>query len=295
MGTATFQRLAVLGLYAETTLHCGAESASGYVDLPVQRERHTGFPVIPGSTLKGVFKDEMRGALQGRLNHWFGEQDAAGQISFGDGVLAAFPVRSSGEPFHWVTSPLVLERVFRGMQFLPPAGLLDPPARHEAWGQSAGRVLVEELRLDKRVGGLFADEGAVAKLLSLLPNTAAFEYTRRIFPTRLLVVSDNDLRDLTETSTEIVTRIKLNILGTTTSVPNDQKGAVAEKLGIDIAKISAADLQGNLFVQEVVPSETLFMCVLRSNGEFPLDSLPKLVRIGGDETIGRGLTHVTRA
>lgn len=297
MGTKTFEPLATIGLYTETSLHCGAESASGYVDLPVQRERHTGYPVIPGSTLKGVFKDEMRAKLaQSEVQRWFGVQDAAGLVSFGDGVIVAFPVRSTDQPFHWVTSPFVLERTFRAVGFTPATPeVLSAPAAETAWATADGEVLVEELRLTKKKGGLFSDDSAVRKLLALIPDTKAFEYTRRVFVDRLLVVSDRDFRFLTETATEIVTRIKLNILGTTTTIDSKKRDEVAERMSISPDAITDDDLHGNMFVQEIVPPETLFVCTLRSHGAFPIKEIPPLIRIGGDETVGRGLTHVTVA
>ena len=51
---------AILGLHAQTSLHPGSGTALGTVDLPVQRERHTLWPTIPGSALKGVLRDACR-------------------------------------------------------------------------------------------------------------------------------------------------------------------------------------------------------------------------------------------
>ncbi|MCX6879324.1 MAG: type III-B CRISPR module RAMP protein Cmr4 [Verrucomicrobia bacterium] len=45
-------------IFARTPLHIGAGSSVGAIDLPVQRERHTGFPIIPASSLKGSFADQ---------------------------------------------------------------------------------------------------------------------------------------------------------------------------------------------------------------------------------------------
>lgn len=50
----------LLGLHAQTALHPGAGTALGLVDLPIQRERHTGWPTIPGSALKGILRDRCR-------------------------------------------------------------------------------------------------------------------------------------------------------------------------------------------------------------------------------------------
>lgn len=280
MGRKSFSEFGVLGLYTETALHCGAESGAGYVDLPVQRERHTAYPVIPGSTLKGVLHDELRGKGFERLDAVFGSADAKtpGSVAFGDGILVAFPVRSSGAPFHWVTCPFVLERAFRA---LGPSRSIEAPAAGTAWAHARGEVLLEEVRLDRKKHVELAQWAAA--LLDLLPDDArGFAYTRKLFPERLAVIADADFKELVEIGTDVVTRIKLNYLGTTARLEAKDHPA-------------GEDLQGNMFVEEVVPPETLFLCPLRALEE-PEDlvaALPAVVRIGGDESIGRGVTHVT--
>ncbi len=298
MGRPTMLAKGALGLYTETPLHCGAESATGYVDLPIQRERHTGYPMIPGSSLKGVLRDELR--QDGRLTadevrYFFGADTDAdekspfpGNAAFGDGLLVAFPIRSSGAPFHWVTCPFVLERIFRAIG--APAQEVKEPVEHTAWAQTEGEVLLEELRLTKKALPSFFATGAgsiISRLLALLPgDDRGFAYTREIFPDRLLIVRDEELKELVETGTEVLTRIKLNALGTTTDL---EKGEHPE--------IKGSDRQGNLFVEEVVPPEALFLCPLRAHTESKrlTDELAALhlFRVGGDETIGRGLTHLT--
>ena len=47
-------------IFTRTPLHVGAGSSVGAIDQPIQRERHTGFPIIPGSSLKGCFADQWR-------------------------------------------------------------------------------------------------------------------------------------------------------------------------------------------------------------------------------------------
>jgi CRISPR-associated protein Cmr4 len=47
-------------IFTRTPLHVGAVSSVGAIDQPIQRERHTGFPIIPGSSLKGCFADQWR-------------------------------------------------------------------------------------------------------------------------------------------------------------------------------------------------------------------------------------------
>jgi|CZKV01.1.fsa_nt_gi CRISPR-associated protein Cmr4 len=48
----------ILYLFTRTPLHVGAGASVGAIDQPIQRERHTGFPIIPASSLKGAFADQ---------------------------------------------------------------------------------------------------------------------------------------------------------------------------------------------------------------------------------------------
>ena len=47
-------KTAMLGLLAETPIHAGSGRGMGVVDLPVAREAATDYPVLVGSSLKGV-------------------------------------------------------------------------------------------------------------------------------------------------------------------------------------------------------------------------------------------------
>ncbi|MCX6876420.1 MAG: RAMP superfamily CRISPR-associated protein [Verrucomicrobia bacterium] len=45
-------------IFTRTPLHIGAGSSVVAFDQPIRRERHTGFPIIPASSLKGSFADQ---------------------------------------------------------------------------------------------------------------------------------------------------------------------------------------------------------------------------------------------
>jgi CRISPR-associated protein Cmr4 len=275
MASRSFVARGVLGLYTETPLHCGTESGSGYVDMPIQRERHSGFPMIPGSTIKGVLNDE--GVWGDDRDYFFGaaENGASnpgkpGAVSFGDAFLVAFPVRSSKYPFVWITCPLIIDRTYRALNRPSPTGMKGLKSG-EAWGTTTGNeVLMEELQVS-------ATDGAsiLAPLAELLPDGDAFDYTRGIFAERLYAISDEDFSNVIETATEVVTRIKIDKESGTTSQGD-----------------------GQLFNEELVPRDTLFVSVIRELSgtakAFPLDHVPGVIRLGGHETIGRGVTWVRR-
>jgi CRISPR-associated protein Cmr4 len=94
----------LLFILTRTPLHVGAGVIGGLVDRPVLRERHTGQPVIPGTTLKGVFASEWSasageaGAARNPEGAWlFGtstageESGVAGAMQFTEARLLAFP------------------------------------------------------------------------------------------------------------------------------------------------------------------------------------------------------------
>ena len=60
----------MIGLIAQTSIHAGAGSSAGAVDLPIQREGHNGWPCIFGSSVKGALrtKAEQLFAEQGQCN-----------------------------------------------------------------------------------------------------------------------------------------------------------------------------------------------------------------------------------
>lgn len=50
-----------LFLHCKTPLHAGTGSDLGYIDLPIQREKHTGFPKVEASSLKGALREVFEG------------------------------------------------------------------------------------------------------------------------------------------------------------------------------------------------------------------------------------------
>ena len=55
-----FKQAKPLFLIVETPLHAGSGSDLGIVDLPIQREKHTDYPKIEASGLKGAIRETFR-------------------------------------------------------------------------------------------------------------------------------------------------------------------------------------------------------------------------------------------
>lgn len=77
----------ILYLFTRTPLHVGAGASVGAIDQPIIRERHTGFPILPGTSLKGVLRDTAtRDELpKSEVDSIFGEGFGSGSKEFSAG------------------------------------------------------------------------------------------------------------------------------------------------------------------------------------------------------------------
>ncbi len=124
------ENCSIISFYAISPIHAGSGASVATVDLPIQRERHTGFPHIQASGVKGAMRDHFRqnNGDKVKINQIFGsdEQDnwdekkesLPGLISVSDAKLLAFPMRSNVAPFVWVTSPTILKRLSKDLEYV---------------------------------------------------------------------------------------------------------------------------------------------------------------------------------
>ncbi len=306
---------ALMFLHAQTGLHPGSGTALGVVDLPVQRERHTQWPTIAGSALKGVLRDLCREQVKGEApaaevsrRRWANEEhemlvtafgpglpdessEHAGAVAVTDARILAFPVRSLRGVFAWVTCPAVLERLNRDLDLINAhanGGKIQVPQVLDnsivcagnsplGVGTNEQSVVLEEFEFTKTA----KDCGDWAKWIA--KSAVEDEYTQNRLESHLAVISDNDFSHFVRHATEVVARIALDYNHKT----------VKEKL---------------LFYQEFLPAETIFYSViLVSPSRKPQTSHPskvildfvrkcvdqaKVLQIGGDESTGKGLCTV---
>ncbi len=286
----------LLFLHAITSLHPGCGTALGTVDLPVQRERHTQWPTIPGSALKGVMRDNCRRAVGAGSDAdpaivtvfgppTSGADKHAGAISFTDARILAFPVRSLRGVFAWVTCPAALDRFNRDAAMAGKQVALSVPAIKSSTGCLVGGAdLVtgnKEVVLEEFCFNVEGDASPVARAIA--PLMLADEPTRQRFLSHFAILTDDQFNYFVQHATEVVARIGLN----------HETKTVSDKA---------------LFYQEFLPAETMFYSVViaspsRNNGKamnpaevidylrtalFTCDGLP-VIQVGGDETTGKGL------
>lgn len=246
------------------------------VDLPVQRERHTDWPVIPGSSVKGVLREACAGEKRQMLFGRGGDEGGfyAGALTITDARLLAFPVRSLKGVFAWVTCPQALERWRRDAALVGHAVSLPAlapgedealaaagcPCAHSNGGQQ--EVILEEYKFKVKPLGE----------LKGWPAIQGFE------PKRVVVLNDTDFTHFAKHATEVSARIKLDAETKTVT-------------------------GGALFYQEFLPAETVMYSVVLAAGSRDGQKMtaksvlaefvePPYLQVGGDETTGKGLCAV---
>ena len=276
----------VMSVFTRSPMHIGAGSSVGIVDLPIIRERHTGYPVIPGSSLKGVladlWKEDMEKNDKGK---WFRKIDstaeklfgvdndpkkaATGNLLVGESRIVAFPVRSAKAGFAWVTCPLALGRYFRDANVKTAIPLLKEMecAAPAALCFDQQSIILEEYLISVKTD---VPEAIVAEMKKLSDDSLWQEELQN----HLVILSDEMFKYFVESTCEIAQHVKIN----------DDTGT--------------AD-GGALFNQENVPAETMFYTAIHELKDGCIDALKakmqennNLLQIGADATTGLGWCSV---
>ncbi len=267
----------LMTIFTRTPLHVGAGSSVGAVDSPIIRERHTQFPVIPGSAIKGVLSDlwnDEKFERTERGKKLFGNDDtsnaSAGSLLIGEGKLLAFPVRSAKGCFAWITCPLALNRFLRdtGRTAVIPDVVGEKVFASDALllGENKDKVIFEEYPLT--IGGEL--HASIVETLKDLCGDAVWTQLAEKFA----VVSDEIFAYFAKNACEIAQHNRID----------DETGVVAD---------------GALFNQENVPSETLFYSIVGAKDGGDVAELSQkiceegnLLQFGANMTTGLGWCSV---
>lgn len=290
----------LLYLHAISPLHAGTGQGVGVIDLPIAREKATGIPIVPGSTVKGVLRDAC-GEGEACL-HIFGPKtdnasEYAGSVQFTDQRLLLLPVRSLAGTFAWVTSPLLIQRFLRDVA---EDGNLKAPELPAMPGEDIACLVVDQIlaaeagnktgsQLILQHGG---SEQVVLEDLVLTPakedklTTWAGWLGSQLFPSdpdwqkslsaRICIVSDNVMSFLLQTGTEVTARIALD----------DEKKTVR---------------RGALWYEESLPAESVLTGLViaspvKAEAKAVFAKIGKLaggaLQFGGNATVGRGLCRL---
>jgi CRISPR-associated protein Cmr4 len=288
----------MLYLYVETPLHVGAHSGLGHIDLPIQRERTTQYPMIQGSGIKGRLRvtaqesmkdSDLFHAIFGPHSQGGDASDHAGALITGDARILLFPVRSLSGVFAYTTSRDVLARFKRDFERTAPALPWNiPAATDDALVTMQSSVLtnttlvLEEFSFDARPD-LQVDHIATWLAEHALPDLNAGTYWPDKVRNALVILPEDDFRDFALYATEVVTRIRI-----------DRESRTVES--------------GALWTEEHLPSDTLFYVPIyatdarrtgkngsRISGKDILRfarPTSNYMQLGADETIGRGIVRL---
>lgn len=308
-----FQTQAALFVYAVSPVHMGAGTALGLIDNPIQRERHTGHPLINGSGLKGAVRHrQWAGGSQQRdrrettlLTRLFGPPagDAdlhAGAVSFGDAQLVAFPIRSLRRGYVYASCPTALARAARLLTLCGIAHEIQPVATEPETCRIANPALPNDdrLHLEAFEFGATLDTGLMQTSTWLAEHAlpaAGGKYFKAKLREDLVVLSDEDFAWFVNNACSVEPHVRIN----------DETGTADD---------------GGLFYTENLPPESLLLAPLLCSAERSgrdaaldagavldtvLDGDPEggiaglnglLLQVGGDATTGRGqvLLHAVR-
>lgn len=271
----------IMSIFTRTPLHVGCGSSVGAVDQPVVRERHTGYPVIPGSSIKGVLADlwtvpnekgeYLREEKEGIKLFGNDPEDKkapaqAGSLLIGEGRLLAFPVRSAKGCWAWLTCPMVIDRFVRDTG-AKVGKIEDGKVLAPAKLQIDGKVVFEEYPL-------VVAEGVPEDVVNAFKSISSDPVWQGNLADHLAIISDDLFAYFAKNACEIANHNRIN----------DKTGVVED---------------GALFSQENVPSETMFYGVFSSRdvGDFAklegrLAAEENKLQIGADATTGLGWCSV---
>lgn len=289
----------------ETPLHAGSGSDLGYIDLPIQRERHTGYPKVESSGVKGAIRQAFESVekidleklqrvfgydgdgLPDKIADKFGDKkDFAGALGFSDARILLFPVKSLKGIFAWVTCHQVLAKFRTELEELcGEEGLFTIP---ESTGvASEGLYLssnTQKIQLEEYIYSDLEKKDDITNLAKWLAENVlaqSLPYWQDKIKENLVVLPEDDFSDFLKFSTEVHTRIKID----------NETGTVKD---------------GALFTEEYLPSETVMYSLAMFSPEFKKggmkldevrkffnDHKPDYFQMGGNSSIGKGIIRLT--
>jgi len=291
-------------IHAMSPLHAGTGHSVGAIDLPIARERPTGIPLIPGSSIKGALRarsPRTEGKDDPITRDVFGpdtanSSDHGGSVQFSDAHLLLLPVRSLRGTFAWVTSPHLIRKFARGAREagLELARLPDSPEMKDCCvlddtltvpGTNGKRVVFEDLDFNVKEDHKATLQSFTAEIAQILfpPSSPDDEAWKASLVHRICLVHDDIMSFLLETAMEVQAHIRLN---------NDTKTVE----------------RGGLWYQESLPAESVLAGLVvasdvrAANGrnertaKVLLDHVAslteKIVQLGGKATTGQGSCFV---
>ncbi len=270
----------IFGLYAQTSIHAGAGSSLGIIDLPIMREKTTGWPCVFGSAMKGALRAKARQKSISNIDSIFGPettnaQEHAGAIEVNDARLLLLPVRSLTSHFKFVTCPAIL---YSALDCLERLGhKIDPtipkPTKEEAVHLGdAGFLYLEEFQFTLSKEDC---NGLIKWLSQFFPEDERF---KEKLNNQLVIIHDDMFAHLAKRATPVNPHI---------AIDNNNKTVKS----------------GALWYEETLPPDTILYIPVTANDSRKKDDALKAesimtsikedvlndyLQVGGNETLGMG-------
>jgi CRISPR-associated protein Cmr4 len=318
-----FKKSKLFFIIAETPLHPGSGGeVTGLVDLPVQRERHTNFPKIEASGLKGCIREAFEksnkqislNSQQTNINDKkiislvFGPEDTeeahAGALAFTDARILLFPVKSLKGVFAWVTCPMVLEGFKEDLKLTGEKfNYLLPEQIKEGncWISDGSTIFIDDQIVLEEYTFKAEKKNEVKEIAKFFAQKIfpqqendTYKFWREKLEKDLVILSDDDFEQFVTSSTEVITRTRIN----------NVTGTVDTK-------------RGGLWTEEYLPQDTILYSIAMASpvrvekdeakGIFRADDpdkeaekvlqffelgIPEVIQIGGNQTIGKGIVRI---
>lgn len=281
----------LLYLYAESPVHTGASDSVDVLDLPIQREAATGYPVIWGQSLKGALRQAATDAGDGwdddRIKSVFGSPierpdeeggTTPGTLAVGDAQLVAMPVPALRHTFAWATSEIALGRLARKYKLLDQV-TPELPQVHSARGLAASEAWTE------------AEHEVVGPCLVPLGPARSESLAR--WADRIA----GDALDWDDVFGPFAAKLRADLVLAGSGIISILLSECTEK-AVRVQLSGSKTVKNGPFYSEYLPTETIMTAslTLRGDGDTArnrqalddlLDKQP--LQIGGDETLGKGL------
>jgi len=269
-------------LYSLAPVHCGGEGDLGNV-LDLAREVHTDFPYVPGSSLRGSIREEVRLQNPTAADHLFGQElqnngdMGVHQVWFGDARLLWVPMRTmavSGgtDVFTWVSCHSLI-RDHAIVRAKSVTTFPDNPV-----GDRPGRYIVAdaELQVSQWPNGL-AEAISLDNWPQPLHNSA-----QPVWSKNRIILNDADFQTLMEHA--LWTQIRNKI----------QDGTNDSTQNLGSAEIFWTDV--------CIPRDTILYFswgykllakapITKTDHDLLIATINDLLQIGGQANVGRGWVH----
>jgi CRISPR-associated protein Cmr4 len=263
-------------------LHIGASAGeeTGNLNL-IFRDQFTQTGIIPGSSIRGRFRADMRSSQAGQENTWYGHEaikDADNNtltsealVKFEYASLVWLPVFCPGQPVVWVSCPRLLKRY---KLIAPRLATVEVPSAYTAAKSLKGRTVegTTKKMLFFNLGFLEVEHLVETNVMGeWIPEGVDLQ------PENLVIVGDDDISMLHDMALYRQSRVKLG----SRENPNEKK--------VD---------GGAFFNVEALPEGSVlaFPVALKQTGWKPFgDESSQDLYFGGLESIGFGHCRVTLA